>query len=262
MQQQLAANRVSLNRVVAPKPCSARRLGVCRASQKGKTDTRTTDKILPSNVGFKWDGSNLRWVRDDRYAGQTSNIYIQPKSGSAYVIWPVVHTLLTEKGLRSVKPAEALKMQKQGWTIVDVRIEGDFEGQHCEGAVNVPLYRFVQGTALWDNIKKIAMAGFAMKATERDPDYVATILSRLKKNQKVILCCAIGGTLDTKVRTRPDKYKEGINDPDRSFGRESRSLKAAYEFFQAGWSSSNLVFIEGGYQQWKYDGLPIATSDE
>lgn len=32
--------------------------------------------------------------------------------------------------------------------------------------------RFVQGTELWDNIKKFAMASFAMKATERDPDFV------------------------------------------------------------------------------------------
>jgi hypothetical protein len=35
-----------------------------------------------------------------------------------------------------------------------------------------PLHRFVQGTELWDNIKKFAMASFAMKATERDPDFV------------------------------------------------------------------------------------------
>lgn len=32
--------------------------------------------------------------------------------------------------------------------------------------------RFVEGNTLWDNVKKIAMASFAMKATERDPDFV------------------------------------------------------------------------------------------
>jgi hypothetical protein len=32
--------------------------------------------------------------------------------------------------------------------------------------------RFVEGNSLWDNVKKIAMASFAMKATERDPDFV------------------------------------------------------------------------------------------
>ena len=39
-----------------------------------------------------------------------------------------------------------------------------------------------------------------------------------------------GGTLDTKVRLRPDKYKDGIDDAERNFGRESRSLKACHEF--------------------------------
>lgn len=38
--------------------------------------------------------------------------------------------------------------------------------------------------------------------------------------------------MDTKLRLRPDKYKDGINDLDRSFGRESRSLKAAYELLK------------------------------
>ncbi len=32
----------------------------------------------------------------------------------------------------------------QGWTIVDVRIEGDYAKGHCEGAINLPLFRFVQ----------------------------------------------------------------------------------------------------------------------
>lgn len=67
------------------------------------------------------------------------------------------------------------------------------------------------------------------RASERDPDYVSTMLSKVKKNQKIILMCAIGGTLTTGVNLRPDKYPNGIEDPDRSFGRESRCLKAAYE---------------------------------
>lgn len=72
-----------------------------------------------------------------------------------------------------------------------------------------------------------------------------------------------GGTLDTKLRLRPDKYKDGINDQDRAFGRESRSLKAAYELLQAGWRpGSNMVFLEGGVQQWRYQGLPMADGTE
>lgn len=198
----------------------------------------------------------MRWVRDDRFAAM-ENTTIETKTGSNYTVWPVVHTTLTMKGLKSVSPKEALKMQSQGWTIVDVRIEGDFDKSHAQGAVNVPFFRFVQGNEFWDNVKKFAMASFAMKATERDPDYSGTILSQFKKGQKIILMCAIGGTLVTGVKLRPDKYPNGIEDPDRSFGRESRSLKAAYELMQAGWGSNNLVFVDGGFQQWRYQGLPM-----
>lgn len=76
----------------------------------------------------------------------------------------------------------------------------------------------------------------------------------MKKNQKIIVCCAIGGTLD--VLFKPSAHKAAINDPDRAFGRESRSLKAAYELYQAGWSINNMVFMEGGLQQWRYQGYP------
>ncbi len=51
----------------------------------------------------------------------------------------------------------------------------------------MPLYRYVEGNSFWDNAKRVAMAGFAMKATERVPDYGAAALSSLKKNQKVRL---------------------------------------------------------------------------
>lgn len=44
---------------------------------------------------------------------------------------------------------QAQKMQSQGWTLVDVRIEGDYEKNHAKGAICVPLFRFVQGTSFW-----------------------------------------------------------------------------------------------------------------
>ncbi|KAF5833516.1 hypothetical protein DUNSADRAFT_10167 [Dunaliella salina] len=196
-------------------------------------------------TGFKWDASNLRWVRDDRYAGVVDGMpeeatKVTPKSGTPYTIWPLIHTELNSIGLKSVTPEQAFQMQKKGWTIVDVRIEGDYDKQHAAGAINIPLYRFTQGTAFWDQVKKIAMAGFAMKATERDPDYVGTALKNLKKGQKIILCCAIGGSLDTKLRLRPDKYKGTPG--------------------WGGWNSSNMVFMEGGFQQWRYQGYPCETT--
>lgn len=43
------------------------------------------------------------------------------------------------------------------------------------------------------------------------------------------------------------------SDPERAFGRESRSLKAIYELYEeAGWSLNNIRHVEGGFQQWKF----------
>jgi hypothetical protein len=53
-----------------------------------------------------------------------------------------------------------------------------------------------------------------------------------------------------------------LSDPERAFGRESRSLKAIYELYDAGWSLNNIRHVEGGFQQWKYVGLPLAGDEE
>ena len=53
------------------------------------------------------------------------------------------------------------------------------------------------------------------------------------KNKKIILMCAVGGTLDTNVSYR--REKKIFADPERQFGRESRSLKAAYELLEVSW---------------------------
>lgn len=232
------------------RPSRARRLPL-RVSAKATADEK-------AKIGFRWDGANLRWVRDDRYAdlaADEDNTLIRPKSGSAYVVWPVVHTVLTEAKLRSVPASEAAEMQSQGWTLLDVRLETEYEQQHAAGAVNAPFYRYVQGDSSWDNLKRLAMGAFAMKATERNPAFVDAALSKLQRDQKVIVYCAIGGTLDTNVSYRRDKKLYA--DPERAFGRESRSLKAVYELLQAGWSPSNILHLEGGIQQWRYQGFDL-----
>jgi hypothetical protein len=67
------------------------------------------------------------------------------------------------------------------------------------------------------------------------------------------------------LRLRPDKYANGIDDLDRSFGRESRALKACYELLLEGWragNGGNMVFLAGGTQQWRYQGLPMVKYDD
>lgn len=44
-------------------------------------------------------------MRDDRYKGKSMTL-IRPKSGSPYTAWPVMHTYLMTKGLKTVGPEE------------------------------------------------------------------------------------------------------------------------------------------------------------
>lgn len=44
--------------------------------------------------------------------------------------------------------------------------------------------------------------------------------------------------------------------PPPAPGRETRSLKACYELLRAGWK--DVVHMEGGLSQWRYEGLPLA----
>lgn len=56
------------------------------------------------------------------------------------------------------------------------------------------------------------------------------------------LFVVIGGTLETIIRTTGAKPKE-CKDPDRAFGRETRSLKAIYELFQVQFFSEGVCFV-------------------
>jgi hypothetical protein len=47
-----------------------------------------------------------------------------------------------------------------------------------------------------------------------------------------VQACDIGGTLSTKVEVAHKVKTYEVRDPERAFGRESRSLKAAYELQQ------------------------------
>ena len=36
--------------------------------------------------GFRWDGANLRWVKDSRVTSDKAMVTIQPKTGVAYTV--------------------------------------------------------------------------------------------------------------------------------------------------------------------------------
>ena len=181
---------------------------------------------------------------------------VTPLSGAPYTVWPIMHTFLTSKKLKSVNQDETLALMKKGAILIDVRLGEDFEKEHAKGAISVPLFRITAGDETWDKIKRVVMAGLAMRPTERDPDFIKNIEKAVgNKRKKIIVMCTIGGTLDTVVRVA-STGKKTETDKDRAFGRESRSLKACYELMKAGFG--DVVHLKGGLGDWRYEGYPMA----
>merc|ERR1740138_2044173 len=112
--------------------------------------------------------------------------------------------------------------------------------------MNVPLFQKVVGMSPFDNARRGMMSFFGMEATERNPNLEKMALELLPKGKPIIIFCNRGGTIDKSVITRDEFQKPMYT---------SRSLKAAYELYQCGFSK--LYFLEGGIEQWESDGLPM-----
>ena len=193
-----------------------------------------------------------------------------PQSGLTYTVWPVIHAELTKRKLQSVDAAAALKLQQGGKAVlVDCRPEYEFLRQRVAGSVSAPLFREVQGKGAWDNIKRAVMAvGLAMTATERNPDFVedtkaALAAAGVRRGTKLILYCGLGGTIEVGVKPwAPNRTKEFKDDPERMFGRESRSLKACHDLLvEGGYRNGDVLHLKGGIGQWRFDGFPIEAGE-
>ncbi|CAG9461738.1 unnamed protein product [Pedinophyceae sp. YPF-701] len=233
-----------------------RAVRVC-AEQERSTQTKDVDEE-EFLAGFKYDGALQRWMKDDKvnyYSTKAKTL------DGEYTVWPAIYLYLEQKGLTSL-PGEEVEetMRKGGCVLLDTRIPDDFEMEHIEGAVNAPLFRVIPSDSdrWFDKLKRVAMAGIAMKATERNPDFVAQAEQAIgDKNKPVVVYCTMGGTMDTRVGYKSKNYKDkGFADKDRAFGRESRSLKACYELMKAGFK--NVYHLDKGMSQWRYRGGPMA----
>ena len=66
---------------------------------------------------------------------------VTPKTGTAYTIWPVIHSVLTERGLKTADIEEAQAMVEKGTAkILDCRHMHDYEKQHIPGQALDVLY--------------------------------------------------------------------------------------------------------------------------
>eukprot|EP00471_Norrisiella_sphaerica_P005364 CAMPEP_0184482076 /NCGR_PEP_ID=MMETSP0113_2-20130426/3650_1 /TAXON_ID=91329 /ORGANISM="Norrisiella sphaerica, Strain BC52" /LENGTH=268 /DNA_ID=CAMNT_0026861605 /DNA_START=228 /DNA_END=1032 /DNA_ORIENTATION=+ len=217
--------------------------------------------LLDAAAGSRWDPTFQRWVKDERT--QYEDIIITPKTGSPYIIWPAIFQVLKQNGLESL-PTEKVEDLLAGGkaTVIDVRMTDQFEAGHIKGSVNVPMYRDSTGNGFWDNAKRIVNAALLIRSTERDPDFPDKVAEVIKdKSKPVILYCGMGGSMETKIQSQKEMYaKNGFEDVDKSFGRESRSLKACFELLNAGFT--NVKHLKGGFSTWKYEKRPVESGDD
>ncbi|BFI30439.1 hypothetical protein MPTK2_3g12160 [Marchantia polymorpha subsp. ruderalis] len=156
--------------------------------------------------------------------------------------WKVKREALLRAKVRSVSPKEALLLQKdQGYTIIDVRPEFEFNQAHPAGAINIQIYRLIKEWTAWDIARRAAFAFFGIfQGTEENPEFIKEVKEKLDKDSKIIVACIAGGTV------KPS--------PNLADGSQSRSLIAAYLLTLEGYT--NVVHMEGGLRTWFKDELP------
>ncbi|KAH8940689.1 hypothetical protein BDL97_15G102700 [Sphagnum fallax] len=171
-----------------------------------------------------------------------------PPKSAAETDWRTKRETLLKNGLRSVTAKDALRLQKeQGYTILDVRLESDFEEAHPEGAINVQVYRLIKEWTPWDIARRVAFAFFGIfQGTEENPEFLKEVNSKLDKSTKTIVACQSGGTVKPTANL--------------SEGQQSRSLIAAYLLSLDGYKT--IVHIDGGLRNWFKDGLPVVYKEE
>jgi len=214
--------------------------------------------------GFRYDTTYQRWVRDERATNSMTTITTM--TGEQYTAWPVCFSVLEQKGLKSYAVEDVQKELAQGkCTLIDIRPSEEYERGHVEGSVNVPLFIKAVSQTKGMRLKRIAFAFLAMTPRERNPTFLADCEAALggkKPRKPFYVMCSQGGSMDrivtsNKLDGQGKPYTKRFEDPERDFGRESRSLKAAFELYNAGFT--NLKHVRGGYQRWIKEELPIVA---
>jgi len=212
-------------------------------------------ELIESAQGARWDGQNQRWIRDEN--ARWGDVLVKPAYGREYIIWPAVYGVLCSRGLKSISPEEAKTQMDQGAVLLDIREDVEFKEYHAAGAAHVPLFEKLDppNTPL-GLFYKLGYALVGVTPTDYNPNFAAQVLQTAgSKDRPIIVHCGYGGYLDQTTKTRLDKYPDGYRDPERAFGWESRSLRAAFELMNAGFT--NVVHLEGGLGRWRAKGLGI-----
>lgn len=158
------------------------------------------------------------------------------------VKWPQIYRALNDLKLQSIPPSTASEMAAEGGAVlVDVRVVEDFEKCHAAGAISVPLFRRVN---LLDTDVKGVFRFFVyglngVAAVEPNPKFEADLAAAVA-DKAAIFYCEAGGTVEPT--------------PNFLYGRESRSLRAAYKASVDG-RVKRIFHLDGGLYQWNKDGF-------
>lgn len=149
---------------------------------------------------------------------------------------------LTEEKVKSILPEEAMRMVTAGEAVlVDVRKPEDYEQSHAQDSVSVPLFRAVNPlkTDLKGMLKFAVYAVNGVGAVEANPDFEDEVAA-VSGDKAAIFYCEAGGMLEPT--------------PNFMYGRESRSLKAAYKVL-VDERVKTVYHLSGGLFQWYKDGF-------
>lgn len=128
--------------------------------------------------------------------------------------------------MKRISPAEALDLQNNGWTYLDVRSTPEFEGGHPKGAVLVPLM-------------EAGPAGMAPNAA-----FLDQVLARFPLDTPLVLGCAAGGRSLVAAKMLAEAGYTQVADQRCGFG---------------GARGPDGQLVEAG---WKEAGLPVDTGPE
>ncbi|EFJ21460.1 hypothetical protein SELMODRAFT_417511 [Selaginella moellendorffii] len=135
--------------------------------------------------------------------------------------WRIKREALKKNQVRSITPKDAKRLQdEQGYVLLDVRPQNEFQKMHPIGAVNVEIYRLIKEWTAWDIARRLGFAFFGIFDDVR---------AKVESKSKVIVACASGGTM------KPT--------PTLADGQQSRSLIAAYVLLMDGYT--NVLHLEG-----------------
>lgn len=159
--------------------------------------------------------------------------------------WEAMYKLLTENNVRSVVSSDIEGLKGRGAIIIDVRPGTEFEAGHIEGSVNVSLYQPITGNTPRQVLRKAGYAFFGIfNGTEANENFESELKEAVGDvDNEVVVICNTGGSLENTVNF--------------NYGKQSRSLMAAYEMITFGYKK--LRFLEGGYNQWRSEEREVVV---